>query len=144
MTGRCYRAIGRKVSPTLIDKFESAAKNLLLGADNGRLPTTDATYDDPTGPREKPHSTGRNASNAKGKKINEQMAKLLTSQPDCVSWSAEKFAHKLRCSKSTVATAPTWKTILDVRALAEVRRTEQQAEFEPLDKRRIIRKRPND
>jgi hypothetical protein len=79
----------------------------------------------------------------KGKRINEWMKEMLEKDATRLNWSAQDWAEKLGCSKSTVAGTPTWRMILDTRTLREAERARSK-NYEPTHRGRFRKKRPKD
>ncbi len=68
-----------------------------------------------TAPAPPPASKG--ASKTKGKNIDAQMLKLLEDHHNCYGWSAQDFADRLGCAKSTVLATKAWNNIILARAM---------------------------
>jgi hypothetical protein len=81
---------------------------------------------------------------AKGKRINECMAKTLIENPNSIDWTVTDWVEKLKCSKSTVQETATWERIMTTRKLREVEKATEQRHHKPTDKRRMGKKRSED
>lgn len=57
--------------------------------------------------------------NGKGKRVNEKMLAFLTKNPESLGWSAQDWADKFGCSKSTVHGTLAWKRVKDTRTIAK-------------------------
>ena len=74
--------------------------------------------------------------NHKGKQIDARMLAMIRDDSESIYWSAEEWAKKLRCSKSTVVATKTWKETI------KTIRSDYYAKTGLPDHRRRPRKRP--
>jgi hypothetical protein len=87
--------------------------------------------------------TSRTKKQPSGKRIlvNNQMATILTMQIESVDWTAQQWADRLKCSKSTVAATQMWKALLARRNGVRLERVTRSLEAEG---RRQKSSKPND
>jgi hypothetical protein len=86
-------------------------------------------------------TTAAHKPDAKGKRIDERMAKILLNNALSVDWTAHYWAEQLECSRSTVVECSTWEKIMTMRKLREAEKATKQKNYRPADPRRMGRKR---
>jgi hypothetical protein len=74
----------------------------------------------------------------KGGTVNQRMLETMHHKHEAMNWSAQDWAHHLKCAKSTVVEAPAWRELQHIREKArseagERRRKQQQEPEEPDD-----------
>ncbi len=62
-------------------------------------------------------------------KVNDRMAAELLKNPDSRDWSAQQWADRLGCSKSTVSVTPQFKALLAMRVGAQIERQVKKAKM---------------
>jgi hypothetical protein len=97
-----------------------------------------AQREGPTRPPE--NATGK----TKGKRVNEQMRKLMEDVPECLGWTVQQWADRIGCVASSIVPTETWQLIMAGRAVREADRLMRHENARPTDRRRIGRKKSTD
>jgi hypothetical protein len=80
----------------------------------------------------------------KGESVNDKLRRMMDSNEDgCVDWTAEQFAERLGCGKSTVVESEAWDTLMGARAYKKADELIRRR-GKPIDRRRKPKKKRSD
>lgn len=113
------------------DYNRQVLRSLILAAAEGDFSFVGPDFFEPNGCDSchmldlQPSTNGKPAPRRKGT-VSQRILDTIDKRPESVNWSQREWAQHLKCSPSTVAEAPAWKTVQGLRAMYRAQKATRQ------------------